>query len=1859
MLSLYEVFSSRRLQTWAMVAMLCAAAPLLAVAQTGPGGVGTTDGSSNLQLWLRADKGVTPTTGGSTVTEWINQAGTTTPSNTTISGTPTYQVDELGGRPIIQFGNTDFFEFTGGSLNGLSNGENTVIAVAANTGTPFDPVNQAIVSFGQPSASGQGNQNSIRSLLYYVSTQTANDEVLLAAVSGSPKGSGGDPLSGDLAGSTTYNVAPFSIYSSLTSDGNGNNDEQDLLANGSVLATGDASFDTFGNPFIGFNLAGDVAEVIAIDRQVNAAELTIIYNYLAAKYGISLGGSISDVYDFDTSYDGDVAGVGRSSGPISFAPDGSKQVAQSSGFRVNRESQLNGGGEYLLFGHDGANLAFTNVEPPNGLTSDIQKLAREWRVDLTGQSSVSSITMGFDENVLDESGLANSETLDNSVYNDYFLYVDADGDFSSGATRYDLELQDGLYTTPNANVQIDDGDYVTVARVQRTITFAQSFGNDFEDANGGSGYAVSVTANLNFSNSTTISVPYTVAGVTKTIDGTSTVAPVAGNDFTASAGSFSFPAGNTSDAPTAFSVLNDGADESTTEFIQVGLGDLSSVPVSAGTPTQFEFGIIDDDNGRAVSFAGGNPTSVDEGNGGVKPQTFTLTLPSGQTGPATVLYEVTGTATAGEDYEIASAGTSTATTGEVSFAGSQTATFDINVLTDELDEGDDETFTITLIGATDATLGGPPIPSLTFTINDDDPTPEVTFKSANFTGTEGQSAEVIVELASPAGQDLQVAIKDQKSGTANDGSDYTTFNDLNGDTALVTVLAGETEATASLPILTDGTVEETETINLVIDTGNTDPPVADVNNPPTATVSVLDASGLGKTGPGGVGDANSLALWLRGDEGVPASGSVSEWLDQSGNGNDAAQNDTAEQPTSGTTINGVNVVTFDGADDFLRTNVESLAGGEHTLFSVNQANAAGAVFGIDDSNFDPIRTLEYTSGTNAVASQDGSTTGSIATANPSVLSSEFDGSNISIAVDGGTPVSTGASANSNGVYATVGAEAFNDGDAQQPILGSENAFDGDLGELIAYTTTLNEAQRLIVTNYLAAKYGITSLATDLYVGDSQGGTADRDTDVLGVGQASNGDKHFSAAGGGLELSVAGGIDNGEFVLAGRKIGVEQRLNVSDVGGTVSGLTARLNDDRYLDVTGTLNVDVTFDFGEFGVQGPAGDVSSYVLIRRDTDGTGGWESVSTSASVSGDRVTFANVSLSNADDGYYTIGTTSSDTSPLDARFTAIGGTAGTSGDNTVNGDDAGYLTLGLPVTGGSIGDLVLPDGTQIFDTAALSRDGLRSGFGILYTWDYASQSFGSAITDPTQTLENGRGFYLWVKDTPEVPVDPELNFGLFDLTSEPTGNVAKTVGDASGTFVFLANPYLSAYDMTAFTDLASSGFQTSIASWDPDNGGRYGSYVIKTQGTADDDIARYQGFFLERTATGSGATSFTFDVTGQLDTNVGLVGAGASSLTTAQAQPLTYRRLGLQLETLDADGKTVTRDVAASVFFANRSSAAWDAYDAVKYQPPGRRYATLAPMGASRDGSTIPKSQESVALTPETPLEIPLDLRVRNVSGTFELSARQFENIPADWSVSIRDTKGTADPSDDVTQPLSPSTPTYTFEVTSEAQLTQAAAMAPVLEVPKPVAMQSTASSGARLTLIVEPATPLPVELSGFNAAADAQDVVLTWSTASETNNAGFAIERKTDAGGFEDLGFVEGHGTTQETKQYRYRVSEPGYGEHVFRLRQIDADGTTEISEERRVTVELKEAHAIGPPYPNPTTTEARLDVTVRESQKVRVELFDLLGRRIRVVHDGTIEAQDTETLRVNGSRLASGHYFVRIVGERFAETRRLTIVR
>lgn len=192
------------------------------------------------------------------------------------------------------------------------------------------------------------------------------------------------------------------------------------------------------------------------------------------------------------------------------------------------------------------------------------------------------------------------------------------------------------------------------------------------------------------------------------------------------------------------------------------------------------------------------------------------------------------------------------------------------------------------------------------------------------------------------------------------------------------------------------------------------------------------------------------------------------------------------------------------------------------------------------------------------------------------------------------------------------------------------------------------------------------------------------------------------------------------------------------------------------------------------------------------------------------------------------------------------------------------------------------------------------------------------------------------------------------------------------------------------------------------------------------------------------------------------------------------------------------------------------------------------------------------------------------------------------------------------------------------------------------------------------PSVNLPVELTLFDVVQHSNAVVLRWTTTTETNNAGFAVEHQHPAGPtWMEIAFINGRGTTlqEQTYQFRHTTTDPGV--HRFRLRQVDFDGTVTYSSEVELTIALVEAYRFTEAYPNPTQGQALLRLMVRDPQRVRVALYDVLGKQVALVFDRSLAGNTQHLLSVSGDALSSGLYFVRAEGEHFRAIRQLTITR
>jgi len=172
----------------------------------------------------------------------------------------------------------------------------------------------------------------------------------------------------------------------------------------------------------------------------------------------------------------------------------------------------------------------------------------------------------------------------------------------------------------------------------------------------------------------------------------------------------------------------------------------------------------------------------------------------------------------------------------------------------------------------------------------------------------------------------------------------------------------------------------------------------------------------------------------------------------------------------------------------------------------------------------------------------------------------------------------------------------------------------------------------------------------------------------------------------------------------------------------------------------------------------------------------------------------------------------------------------------------------------------------------------------------------------------------------------------------------------------------------------------------------------------------------------------------------------------------------------------------------------------------------------------------------------------------------------------------------------------------------------------------------------------IPVELTSFTANVNQnQQVELNWSTATETNNQMFEIERRTEESQFATIGYVEGHGTTTEPQHYTYTDATVNTGIYFYRLKQFDFLGSYEYFDEIEVDVSGPLSFDLGQNYPNPFNPSTNIKFSVPESGTVSLVVYNLVGEEVAVLVDGFSEAGFFE-VTFDASSLPSGAYFYKL---------------
>lgn len=412
----------------------------VALAQKSPGGVGNTNGTNGqpaLALWLDASS--LSLANGADVTTWSDLSGHNRHAvQNTTANKPIYVTNMVGGKAGIRFrpsapNRTQTFLSYDGSH--LINSPYSLFTVAARRSGGFQ-----MIMAGSGGTSNSNLHWGWRDDSRFTLAQWSND------------------ISLNL---TSANLNTFSIFSSIR-----NNQStpygRAVFQNGFMLGTSDNNttlLSSYDNPYIGryqnSYYSIDVAEIIQYTSGLNEAQRIIVENYLALKYGTSIG---SNQHYAHASYNQDLIGIGSSNGTIKhFASANS-----SAGLWLSESNaSLDESNEYVFLAHSGIASGETTADLPllaggGALTA---RTARVWYLSRT-MDKTTDVAMGFE---LSQIGLLPG--IDNQVF--YLLFRNAEtGVFSIVPGAQGVLSEDMVWVTvSNSNLQ---NGYYTIARSNQT-----------------------------------------------------------------------------------------------------------------------------------------------------------------------------------------------------------------------------------------------------------------------------------------------------------------------------------------------------------------------------------------------------------------------------------------------------------------------------------------------------------------------------------------------------------------------------------------------------------------------------------------------------------------------------------------------------------------------------------------------------------------------------------------------------------------------------------------------------------------------------------------------------------------------------------------------------------------------------------------------------------------------------------------------------------------------------------------------------------------------------------------------------------------------------------------------------------------------------------------------------------------------------------------------------------------------------------------------------------------------------------------------------------------------------------------------
>jgi hypothetical protein len=152
----------------------------------------------------------------------------------------------------------------------------------------------------------------------------------------------------------------------------------------------------------------------------------------------------------------------------------------------------------------------------------------------------------------------------------------------------------------------------------------------------------------------------------------------------------------------------------------------------------------------------------------------------------------------------------------------------------------------------------------------------------------------------------------------------------------------------------------------------------------------------------------------------------------------------------------------------------------------------------------------------------------------------------------------------------------------------------------------------------------------------------------------------------------------------------------------------------------------------------------------------------------------------------------------------------------------------------------------------------------------------------------------------------------------------------------------------------------------------------------------------------------------------------------------------------------------------------------------------------------------------------------------------------------------------------------------------------------------------------------------------------------------------------WENIGFVNGNGTTTETQSYSFTDNNLNSGKYIYRLKQIDFDGAFEYSNEVEVIINAPEKFELSQNYPNPFNPSTKISYSIpnviasetKQSALTTLKVYDVLGNEVAILVN-EVQSSGNYEVTFNASLLSSGVYFYKLQAGSFVETKKMILMK